>query len=322
MKRKLFFLLTLAISFSFALSADASPVARLVCGTSSNTGTYYMYGGNWAKVMNTKVDGVDIACEVSGGPTKNLQLLALGDIDLGFTTGWMAGEAFNGIGEFEGKPTRNSRALFPMYTSIMYLYALESSPVNSLQDLEGKHVATGSPGGTSDKAARAMMSALGIKPARVSSLTGETLSNAVKDGIVDAAFYVGSAPASVLLNIETTHKIKFIEFKKEEFENIFKSFPFWNSDVVPAGTYKTQTKDFEFISFWNYAVAREDLDEELVYKLVKTTMENHDSFIKTDKNFTTTIPNNVKKIVTTLHPGAYRYYKEIGIEVPENIVPK
>lgn len=322
MKKATWIALASFLVLSLTNCALARPLARLVCGTSANTGTYYIYGGNWSKVMNAQVEGVDIACEVSGGPTKNLQLMANGDVDVGFTTGWMAGEAYAGEGAFAGNAATNAKALFPMYSSVMYLYVLADSPVNCLADLEGKHVATGSPGGTSDKAARALLKAMGITPRQVSSLTGDTGANAIKDGIVDAGFYVGSAPASYLMNIETTHKIKFIEISEEEFKKIFEAFPYWTRDVVPAHTYKNQEKDYSFLSFWNYAVAREDLDESLVYDMVKATFENQKNFVKTDKNFKATLAENVSKIVTPLHPGAYKYYKEIGQAVPENIVPR
>ena len=320
MKKALKVLVLLAAVSVFCVPAGAKEF--LVCGTSANTGTYYLYGGNWSKVMNSKVPDVDITCEVSGGPTKNLQLIGNGDIDLGFTTGWMAGEAYAGMGVFEGKPTTKAKAMFPMYSSVMYLYALADSPINSLYDLKGKHVITGSPGGTSDKAARALLKALGIEPSQISSLTGNTGANAIKDGMADAGFYVGSVPASFLMNIETTHKIKFIKITDEEFAKIFEAFPFWTKDVMPANTYKNQPDEYSFISFWNYSIAREDLSEKLVYDMVKATFENNETFIATDKNFRTTTTENVSKIVTELHPGAYKYYKEIGVVVPENIIPK
>jgi TRAP transporter TAXI family solute receptor len=297
-------------------------IMHLVCGTSANNGTFYAYGGNWAKVMNEKVEGCDIAIEVSGGPTKNIQLIGSGDIDIGFTTGWMAGEAYAGTGEFKGAATDNAKAMFPMYSSVMYLYTLQGSSIKSIYDLEGKHVATGSPGGTSDKAGRALLEALGIKPSEISSLTGDTLSSAVKDGTVDAVFYVGSIPASPLLSIETTHSISFVEITDAEFDNIFSLFPFWTSDVMAAGTYKNQEKDVRMISFWNYAVCREDLDADLVYDLVKATFDNQKTLVVGNENFKTTLADNLSKITTELHPGAYRYYQEIGIAVPEGIIPR
>lgn len=300
---------------------EGRKLSQLVAGTSSSTGTYYLYGGNWSKVINSKVEGVDITCEVSGGPTKNLQLMENDEIDLGFVTAWMAGEAFSGIGEFEGDKSTNSRAMFPMYTSVMYIFTVEGRGIETIQDLEGKNVGTGSPGGTSDKAARRVLEVLNVKPREVSALSSDVAANAISDGLVDAAFYVGSVPASYMMNLETTNKLKFIELKDEEFEKIFNNYPFWAKDIMPANTYKNQDVDIELISFWNYAIAHKDLDEDLVYDLVKETFENNNLFIETDKNFKTTIVEYIDKIVTPLHKGAYKYYKELNIEIPEGIVP-
>ncbi len=266
--------------------------------------------------MNSKVPGVDINCQASGGPTKNIQQIENGDLDIAFTTAWKAGEGFYGVGEFEGKKYTNARAMFPMYRSVMYIFTVEGRGIKSVQDLNGKHVGTGSPGGTSDKAARLVLNALGIKPREISSLSSGTAANAISDGLVDAAFYVGSVPAAYLLNLETTNHIRFIEFSDAEYERIFDAFPFWSRDLVPAGTYKEQDENKSFISFWNYAVARSDLDDDIVYNLVKATFENNKSFVATDKNFKTTVVENINKIVTPLHPGAYRYYKELGNRYP------
>lgn len=314
--------LVLSLTACSASAPAERPISHLVCGTSASTGTYYSYGGNWSKVMNSKVQGVDISCEVSGGPTKNIQGLEMGDMDLAFVTAWQAGEAFNGVGEFEGNKSTKARALFPMYSSVMYIFTIEGRGIETIQDLAGKTVGTGSPGGTSDKAARLLLKTLGIEPREISSLSSDVAANAIADGLVDAAFYVGSIPASYLLNLETTNKLKFIQLSDADYQKIFDAYPYWAKDAVPAGTYKNQDSEMSFISFWNYAVASEDLDEILAYDLVKATFDNNDTFLTTDKNFATTLAENIDKIVTPLHPGAYRYYKELGIDIPKSIIPQ
>jgi TRAP transporter TAXI family solute receptor len=87
--------------------------------------------------------------------------------------------------------------------------------------------------------------------------------------------------------------------------------------TIPAGTYKLQVQDCHTIGLYNFAAAHKDLSDELVYKIVKGVFDSHDDLVKSQALAKETIPSNISRnTMLPLHPGAIRYYREIGISIP------
>ncbi len=299
--------------------AEKEPI-RMILGTSSVGGTYYVLGGGWAKIMNDNIDGVDISMEVTGGPNTNIQLIENGDMELGYATTWLAGEAFAGEGWAEGKKHTEMRSMYPMYSSVLYIYTLKGSGITSIHDLDGKNVSVGAPGSTSDAAGRAILDLLGIKPKSISSLPSDTQVNSLKDGTIVLNFGVTGLPAPWLLDLETTHEIEYIALSQEDIDKILIEYPYWAQGVIPEGTYKHQKGEIPIITFWNMAVVDKDIPDDIVYKMVKATFDHHEELIAIDPTSKSTIPENVVNLSIPLHPGAIKYYEEVGIKLPDKLI--
>lgn len=316
-------LLCAAMGCSSQGGGSSEEVKHYSMGTSTSGGSYYIWGGGWSKIMNENVKGLDVSVEVTGGPQTNIQLIEQGEAELGFSTTWTAGDAWNGTADWtEGKKYQEMRTVFPMYSSCLYIVALKDSGITKLSDLNGKNIGVGSPGATSDLAGRAVIETLGIKPAQISSLTADTQKNSLKDGTVDVIFVVNGVPSSTIMDLETTHDLYFLEFSDEELAVIQEHYPFWSVDMVAPNTFKNQSEDLEMISFWNVCIVDKDVPADLVYEMTKLTYEKHDDLVAVDKSAETCIAENIKYAVTPLHEGAYRYYQEIGVEVPEAAKPQ
>ncbi|AOY76538.1 TAXI family TRAP transporter solute-binding subunit [Clostridium formicaceticum] len=303
------------------ISPEGKGITRLLLGTSSVGGTYYALGGGWAGIMNDKMSGIDISVEVTGGPTTNIQLIEDKQMELGLATTWLAGEGFNGEGWSENQKYDSIRALFPVYKSILYAYSLEGKGIDAIGDFNEKNVSVGAPGATSDAAGRAVLEILEIDAKKIDSLPTNTAINGIKDGIVDGGFLVSGVPAPALLDLETTHQIKHLGLTQEEINKILNSYPYWAQDIIKKGTYKDLNEDINVISFWNIAIGDKELSEDLVYDIVKTTFENYDALVAVDPSAADCIPDNIKYSSIPLHKGAIRYYEEIGIEIPSNLLP-
>jgi uncharacterized protein len=92
--------------------------------------------------------------------------------------------------------------------------------------------------------------------------------------------------------------------------------------IIPAVTYSSLDKDYSTIGVYNFAVGRSDLPEDLAYQLVKAVFENQPRLIKASSTAGETVPRNVvKNTFLPFHPGAVRYYREIGISIPDSLVP-
>lgn len=328
MKRKLRlfgvpFLVMAILSLSLSIpSSSFAATRRLLLGTSSVGGTYYVWGGGWAKLMNSKIPNIDISVEVTGGPVTNIQLIQDGKMELGFVTTWLGGEAYFGTGWAEGKKYDEIRAIFPMYASVLHIYTLEENDIQTIYDFKDKRISVGAPGSTSDVAGRAVMDVLNIQPSKISSLPTGTAVNALRDKTIDAGFAVTGVPGPFMLDLESTHKVRHLSISDEDMEKLLKEFPYWASGTVPKGTYKHQTEDIQTVFFWNVCVVDKDLPDDLVYELVKTTFENQEDLIAVDPTAKSTIPENIVNSSIPLHKGALKYYQEAGVEIPDKLLPE
>ncbi|MBD1382834.1 TAXI family TRAP transporter solute-binding subunit [Metabacillus arenae] len=293
---------------------------RLLLGTSSQGGTYYVWGGGWADIIGKNVPGTDVAVEVTGGPTANIQLIEDGEMDLGFVTAWLGGEAYNGEGWADKKYTK-IRSIFPMYASVMHIYSLKDSGITSISDFAGKNVSTGGPGSTSAEAGNGLLEVLGLKPARVNAIPTNAAVDGLRDGTIDTGFAVTGVPGPFMLDLETTHEVQHIGLTEEEMKKALEKYPYWSEATIPNGTYKHQEEDILLPGFWNIAVASSELSEDLVYNLVKTTFEKHEDLLAVDPSAKETLVENVKYSTIPYHPGAVKYYKEVGVEIPDHLMP-
>ncbi|KAF0815534.1 MULTISPECIES: TAXI family TRAP transporter solute-binding subunit [Cytobacillus] len=293
---------------------------RLLLGTSSQGGTYYVWGGGWADIIGKNVPGTDIAVEVTGGPNANIQLIENGEMDLGFVTAWLGGEAYNGEGWADKKYTK-IRSIFPMYASVMHMYSLKDSGITSISDFDGKNVSTGAPGSTSAEAGNGLLEVLGSEPARVNAIPTNTAVDGLRDGTIDAGFAVTGVPGPFMLDLETTHEVQQIGLTEDEMKKALEKYPYWSEATIPNGSYKHQEEDILLPGFWNIAIASSELSEDLVYNLVKTTFEKHEDLLAVDPSAKETLVENVKYSTVPYHPGAVKYYKEVGVEIPDHLMP-
>ena len=91
--------------------------------------------------------------------------------------------------------------------------------------------------------------------------------------------------------------------------------------MIPAGTYRSRTQDYYTIGLYNFAIAHKDLPDDLIYKIVKAVFANRDELMKAQSSAKETIPANIdRNTMIPLHPGAVRYYREVGVAVPPGAV--
>lgn len=303
-------------------SSIAAAKERMLLGTSSVGGTYYVLGGAWAKLINEKIPEVDISVEVTGGPATNIPLITSKDMELGFLTTWLAGEGYTGSGAWTGgKKFDEVRAVFPMYASILHIFTLENMPIQSIQDFAGKHAGSGPPGSTSDLASKELLKSLGIKVAKHSSIPTGTMINSMRDGNCDAGFAVTGTPGPFMIELESTHAVRHLSLSQDDLAKILKDNPYWSTGVIPTGTYKHQKSDTNVIAFWNIAAAHKDVNEDLVYKITKATFEGRDALIMAAPDMKQSLPENILKSTIPLHKGALKYYREVGVQIPDGLIP-
>ena len=310
-------LMVLALGASTGLAKE-----RLLLGTSTVGGSYYILGGTWAKAINDSIPDLDVAVEVTGGPESNIMLVDKKEMDLGFVTAWKAGDMF--FGEGGGKKKHdNMRAFVPLYPSYLQMYTLSSSGIKTLRDINGKHASTSSAGSTSFLAGRAVLKALALKPGKVSGMPGSQQLNTLRDGQTDMGFTVGGVPSPQIMELEATHDIHIVTMSKDDIAAVLKDQPYWTEGVIPAGTYKAVNgkEDIPVITFWNFAVAHKDLSEDAVYQMTKQTFEHLPQLANAVKDMGKLKKEDILFTSIPLHKGAVKYYREQGITLPDNLIP-
>jgi TRAP transporter TAXI family solute receptor len=141
-------------------------------------------------------------------------------------------------------------------------------------------------------------------------------------GEYNALVLTGGAPFPAAKELEAKEPLNFISPSVEEINLIRKAMPELTPSIIAAGTYSSLDKDYSTIGVYNFAVGRSDLPEDLAYQLVKAIHENHPRLVEASSAAHETVPQNVvKNTFLPFHPGAVRYYREIGISIPDSLVP-
>lgn len=318
----------LAFTVFSVMTIGGTALARtqfISIATGGTGGVYYPYGGGVAEVWTKYVKGIRAVAEVTGASVENTKLCDRGETLFGEIMNDVAYQAYNGIGKFEGKPQK-ILTMFEMYPHHYQIVTLESSDVKTIYDIKGKKVSVGAPGsGTEYKTNLILQEALDIPYSSfdVFRLSFTETANALKDRTIEVGIWDVAAPTSSIMDLATTHKIKMISFSPEDIDKITAKFPFYSKFVLPANKYRGQDYDVVNPSVWNTVICNADVDADLVYRLTKAVFEHNDYMVKIHPFARYTIPENtVKHSVIPLHPGSIRYMKEMGITVPEHLIPK
>jgi TRAP transporter TAXI family solute receptor len=316
-------LLVLSVGLVSILSWAQNPdwPSSLTVGTASVGGTYFIYGGGWANLIQQEL-GIPTSTEVTGGPAQNMLLIETGDIELGMVTLGPAFEIWSGSSDLTGgAELREARALFPMYNTPFHFIALEGSDIDQVAQVDGTAVGVGPAGGTSGTFMPKFLDALELDT-RDRQAGASDMASQLLDGQLDAIGFAAGIPIAAYSEIEAQRAANIFSFDDNQRAALLATFSYLNEDIIPAGTYSSLTEDLPTVGMYNFAVADKDIPEDLAYEIVKAVFDNLDFMIETHRAARDTSPDDLdRNAFLWLHPGAIRYYEEMGIEVPEELYP-
>ena len=316
-------LVCLTLAGGAAAQAKPNPnwPKTLTLGTASVGGTFFVYGQVWASLVNEKL-GTNISTQQTQGPNQNIILTDSKQIEFGMTTMGVALQAWEGKGDWtKGKQYRNIRAMFPMYDTPFHFVALEKSGIKSVRDLQGKRSGVGPRAGTCGTYFPLFFKALGIDTTIRNGQASDMAAN-LQDGLIDAFPFCAGVPIAAYSELETTNKVRFFTFTPDELKKIKAALPELSDSVIPKGTYKQMTEDHTTVGVYNFAIAHKDMPEDLVYNIMKAVLENNPQMVKGHAAAKETVLQNWNRnTFLPFHPGAVRYLKEKGINVPKHLLP-
>jgi TRAP transporter TAXI family solute receptor len=320
MKRFSAALVAVIAAFGLATAGAQDKKNRISISTGGTGGVYYPLGGGLASVLSKYVPGLDATAEVTAGSIANLQLIDAGKSEMGFTMADSAWDAYQGLDKFSSKKVP-LRTLVVFYPNRMHVVSVESKGIRTFADLKGKRVSTGAPASGTEIMALRLIEACGIDPNK--DLTRERLSvaesvNALKDGKIDAFFWVGGVPTPSVTDLAATpgQKIKLIDHG-DCVENMRKKTgPIYVKNRILANAYPGQAVESTNVDVWNLLVVPEKADEQLVYDITKTMFEKKDELVKVHKDASFLDLQNQTSGASPIpfHPGAIRYFKEKGLK--------
>ena len=299
------------------LAAEPNWPKSLTLGTASPGGPYYVYGNALAQILTEKL-GIPVSPLPTQGPVHNVKLLESGGAQLGFITMGIGLQGWNGTGDWtKGQKFQNMRALFPMYDTPFQAMVLRRSGITTLAQLDNKRFGIGPKAGTGGTYMPAILKVLGIS-AELSYGPFDAIVTDLFAGRLDAFVTLVGAPMPAMQKAEANEPLTFISLSPEQIDAIRKAMPEFSPSTIAAGTYRSLDKDYSTFGVYNFAVGRADLPDDLVYQLVKAVFENQPRLVKAYSGARDTLAQNVvKDTFLPFHPGAVRYYREIGIKIPD-----
>jgi TRAP transporter TAXI family solute receptor len=309
-------LLAVAALLSFGAFAQNISIA-----TGGTGGVYYPMGGGLASVLSKYVPGMQATAEVTGGSVDNLKLIDSGKPYVGFSMADAALDAAKGEDKFKGHKV-NLRTLAILYPNRMHVVTVEGTKINKFSDLKGRRVSTGSPGSATEVMAFRLLEAAGIdkdKDIKRERLGAAESANAMKDGKIDAFFWVGGLPTSAVQDLANTPgtKIKLIDHADLVPKMNAKYGNLYVEDVIPKSTYHGMDADNHQATVMNILVANANMDDKTAYNIVKTIFEKQPELVAVHKEAANIKLENQKASATPVpfHPGALKYFAEKGLKV-------
>jgi TRAP transporter TAXI family solute receptor len=294
---------------------------NIAIATGGTGGVYYPLGGGMANVLTKYVPGAAATARVTGGSVDNLKLIGSKQSEVALVMVDAALDALKGEDKFKGNKVE-VRTLMVLYPNRMHVVTTEGKGIEKMSDLKGKRVSTGSPGSATEVMAFRVIEGAGLdkdKDMRRERLGVAESTNAIKDGKIDAYFWVGGLPTAAVTDLAASPgiKIKLVDHTEVVDKMNAKYGNLYTTGVIPAKTYPGQDKDNAISVVQNILVANADMPDKVAYDIVKTFIEKRDELVAVhgEAKSITLENQNPKNSPIPWHPGATKYFTEKGVKM-------
>jgi hypothetical protein len=298
-------------------TASTSQKQFLSIGTAPPGGAFFVVGGALTEVLNENrgPNGWRITAEATKGTQENIRRLTRGELD--FAVANAAITYFATRGEEGWDQKHDVQGVMTLAPNVALFLTPKSSGLTRISDLRGKRVVIGPAGAGFEFFVKPILGAHGMTFADFTPLNASQSSavDMLADGSADAVFVGGAVPTASITQAATSQDILFIPFDPAAIDELVADYPFFEKITVPAGTYKGMEGDFPTLNVGSmHLITAANQDEELVYQVTKTLWENRAKVVEKHAAGKAINPKIViKDPGTPFHPGAIRFYREIGI---------
>jgi TRAP transporter TAXI family solute receptor len=301
----------------FGLAPVALAEEFISIATGGTAGTYYPIGGAMAKAVSGGT-GIQATAETGNASVANINLVGNGEIAVAFAQNDTCYWAYNGQHMFE-QPLKNLRAVAALYPEHVQLIVTRESNVKTLADLKGKRVGVGAPGSGVEADVQALFQVAGLKyeDMKVDFLDFGATTNRFKDNQIDAGFVVAGYPTASIMDLANTKDVTLVNFDNEFMAELEKTHPYFVPDAIPGGTYKGMDQDTYTPAVMALLITHDQVSEDVIYKFTKGLFENLETVQAAHaKAKEISLNSALTGLTAPLHPGAAKYFKEIGLTLP------
>jgi uncharacterized protein len=324
-------LLAMMLTLVVVSAAAAQEMRFFRIGTGGVAGTYYPVGGLIADIISNPpgarpcerggscgVPGLVAIAQSSNGSVANVNDIASGALESGFVQSDVAHWAYTGSGIYEGEgKVENLRAIAGLYPESIHFVTRKDAGIGSIRDLKGKRISLDEQGSGTLVDARIILQAYGLTEDDVQAeyIKPSPAVAKIQAGELDAFVITAGYPVGSVAELCAGAGCEVVPIDGPEVDQLIKTYPFFQKDVIPAGTYEG-VKETPTVSVGAQWVVGEEVDEELVYGITKALWhENARHLLDSGHSKASAIrlETALNGIAIPLHPGAKRYYREAGL---------
>ena len=298
-------------------AATSGKTVKINFPTAGASGALYAVGAAITNMWNQEVKGVNAASQASAGGIANLNLVSEGEAQVSIAISSNVYQCLNGTDSFKDHAYKDLKAVAGLYMNPNQVVATDKSGIKELKDIAGKHFAVASAGSSVYNEAANHFGVMGVKfpdGIKAEYIAFTDAADMLQNGSIDGAWIMSGAPASAVTQALTAN-CHLVNISDKVIQDLQKKYPWYVKYSIPAGTYPKQDKAIQTSAIKMVMFCRGDLSEELVYNLTKAFWTNIDKLGQSQKNLKGLKPADAVKDIANvpLHPGAVKYYKEIGV---------
>ena len=278
-------------------------------------GSWYPLGGAIMNAVQKEIPGVTVSVTLGGG-VANVEAVEFGKCEIGFSNSSSGVDGVHGRPPFKQKMT-NMRQLANLYPQYFQIVVLEDSGIKSVAGLKGKAISPGPKGHTGEFAARQVLEIYGLSYKDMSKVQHVGYSDTValmKDGHCDGWMLCTTIPASSIMDLASARKIRLIDLPEDKIKAMQNLNAGYIRRDIPKGTYQGVDYDVRGFGFFTHLIISAKLPDDLVYKITKSLVKDLPRLGDVVKDMKGVTPKDLAlDIGIPFHPGALKYYKEIGL---------
>lgn len=291
-------------------------VENLTIASGKAGGTWYPMGGAIAEIIQNSLPDTNMAV-MQGTGDANIIGVNNGMYTLGISFSFANADAVNGLAQFK-QPMDKIAGLAALYPSPLQIVVRADSDIKTIEDLKGKRIAPGLKGTSGEVLVRNILKVHGLTyddMAKIEHLAYADAAMQMKDGHIDAFMPFTTVPAPVIQDIAISiGGVRLLSLSEEKFNELKKVNIGYSKFTIKAGSYKGEDADVLCVGSNNVVICQKGLPEELVYTMTKALVDSQAKIMEVHQVLKTWTPEYAAQdIGLDLHPGAAKFYREIGV---------